>query len=54
MAAACAVARTRPLTELEAVTFAQLDLAAYEGERPDEDLACRMGDDRFFPSPATT
>lgn len=48
------VARTRPLTELEAVTFAQLDLETYEGQRPDEALACRVGDDRFFPSPVTT
>lgn len=48
------VARTRPLTDFEAVTFAQLDLATYEGQRPDEELACRMGDDRFFPAPVTT
>lgn len=42
--------RTRPLTERETVSFAQLDLALYEGQRPDEALACRVGDERFFPS----
>ena len=25
---------------------------AYEGGRPDEDKACRTGDDRFFPESA--
>ena len=44
------LARTRPLTEREAVTFAPLDLAIYEGQRPAEALACRVGDDRFFPA----
>lgn len=48
------IVRTSPLAEREAVTFAQLDLAIYEGQRPDEALACRVGDDRFFPSPVTT
>ncbi len=46
------VPRTSPLTEREVVTFSQLDLQAYEGQRPDEALACRTGDDRFFPSDA--
>jgi len=45
--------RTRPLTLCEAVTFAELDLATYEGQRPDETLACRMGDERFFPTAVT-
>ena len=44
------VPRTRPLTDHEVVTFAQLDLEAYEGMRPDEALASRSGDERFFPS----
>lgn len=44
------VPRTRPLTERDAVGFAQLELMRYEGERPTEALACRVGDDRFFPS----
>jgi hydrogenase maturation protease len=45
--------RTRPLTNYEVVTFAQLDLEAYEGMRPDEALASRSGDERFFPSAAS-
>lgn len=44
--------RTGPLTEREVVTFSQLDLQAYEGQRPDEALACRTGDERFFPAAA--
>jgi len=44
------VPRTSPLTEREVVTFSQLDLQAYEGQRPDETLACRTGDERFFPA----
>ena len=47
---AAPVPRTSPLTEREVVTFSQLDLHAYEGNRPDEALACRTGDPRFFPS----
>lgn len=46
------IPRTRPLTERETVSFAQLDLALYEGQRPDEALACRVGDERFFPPSA--
>jgi hydrogenase maturation protease len=46
------VPRTTPLTEREVVTFSQLDIHVYEGNRPDETLACRTGDARFFPSPA--
>jgi hydrogenase maturation protease len=45
--------RTRELTEQEQVTFAQLDLLAYESQRPDEALACRAGDERFFPGAVT-
>lgn len=46
--------RTQPLSLHEAVTFGELDLLRYEGERPSEDLACRSGDDRFFPVTAQT
>ena len=35
---------------VRAVTFGELDLLRYEGERPSEALACRSGDERFFPS----
>jgi hydrogenase maturation protease len=42
--------RTQRLSEREAVGFAQLELSRYEGERPAEALACRIGDERFFPS----
>jgi hydrogenase maturation protease len=45
--------RSTPLSETEAVTFSQLALGRYEGQRPPEDLACRVGDERFFPTPAT-
>jgi hydrogenase maturation protease len=41
--------RTRPLAEREAVTFPQLELSRYEGERPPEAAACRVGDERFLP-----
>ncbi len=43
------VARTRPLSEVETVTFSELALGRYEGQRPPEELACRIGDERFFP-----
>lgn len=43
-------ARTRPLSERESVTFSQLELARYEGQRPAEAVACRVGDQRFFPA----
>lgn len=43
------VARTQPLAGNEAVGCRQLALARYEGERPPEALACRVGDQRFFP-----
>lgn len=43
------LARTRPLSEVEAVTFSELALGRYEGQRPPEELACRVGDERFFP-----
>jgi hydrogenase maturation protease len=44
------VPRTTPLTQREAVGFAELELSRYEGERPAEGVACRVGDERFFPS----
>lgn len=46
--------RTRPLSERESVTFSQLELARYEGQRPAEAAACRVGDERFFPSSVPT
>jgi hydrogenase maturation protease len=45
------VPRTTPLTVRECITFAELELARYEDERPPEDVACRSGDARFFPDP---
>jgi hydrogenase maturation protease len=33
------------------VTFSQLELSRYEMQRPAEDAACRVGDERFFPIP---
>lgn len=44
--------RSTPLPGHEAVTFSQLDLRLYEGDRPPEALACRAGDERFFPAAA--
>lgn len=44
--------RARALSEVEAVTFAELALVRYEGQRPDAGTACRTGDERFFPAPA--
>ena len=43
------VPRQRPLSEVETVTFAELALGRYEGQRPPEAVACRTGDDRFMP-----
>lgn len=40
--------RRQPLSEVEAVTFSQLALGRYEGERPAEEIACRVGDNRFL------
>lgn len=45
--------RTQPLSVHEAVTFCELNLQRYEGERPAEDVACRSGDERFFPDTQT-
>lgn len=44
------VARRTPLGPQESVTFAPLALPLYEGQRPPEDAACRVGDARFFPT----
>lgn len=43
-------ARRRPLSDAEAVTFTPLGLDHYEGGRPAEDRACRIGDARFLPA----
>jgi hydrogenase maturation protease len=44
------VPRSTPLSEHEAVGFFELELSRYEGDRPTEGVACRVGDERFFPS----
>jgi hydrogenase maturation protease len=44
--------RARPLTAAEAVTFSELALTRYEGQRPDAEVACRIGDVRFLASAA--
>ncbi|MFV3332324.1 HyaD/HybD family hydrogenase maturation endopeptidase [Pseudomonas sp. NY15437] len=41
-------ARTTPLPEDEAVTMLNLDLQRYESERPSEQEACRLGDERVL------
>ena len=46
------VARTVPLAALEATTFSELALGRYEAQRPPADVACRIGDARFFPAGA--
>ncbi|WP_353092448.1 HyaD/HybD family hydrogenase maturation endopeptidase [Methylibium sp.] len=46
------VPRTAPLSEHESVTFSELDIGRYEEQRPPEELACRVGDERFFPTVA--
>ena len=43
------IPRVTPLRLDEAVTLPHLALERYERERPSEDEACRVGDDRFFP-----
>ncbi|MDH0288927.1 HyaD/HybD family hydrogenase maturation endopeptidase [Pseudomonas sp. GD04087] len=40
--------RTTPLPEDEAVTMLNLDLQRYESERPSEQAACRLGDERVL------
>jgi len=42
--------RCSPLTDHEAVGFVELELSRYEGGRPSESIACRSGDERFFPA----
>jgi hydrogenase maturation protease len=41
--------RQTALERREAVTLDELALAAYEAQRPAEDAACRIGDERFLP-----
>ena len=43
------VPRQRPLSDVETVTFAELALGRYESQRPSEEVACRIGDERFMP-----
>lgn len=47
---ACPRPRRDPLPAGEAVTLDQLALNRYESQRPAESIACRVGDDRFFPA----
>ncbi|NMM27150.1 MAG: HyaD/HybD family hydrogenase maturation endopeptidase [Glaciimonas sp.] len=47
---AAPMARTVPLTQEEAITLPHLALERYESERPAEDVACRIGDERFMPT----
>ena len=42
------VERREPLAEDESVTFPLLAIERYEGQRPSEAVACRIGDDRFM------
>jgi hydrogenase maturation protease len=44
------VPRTTPLGKHEAVGFLELEVSRYDGDRPSEGVACRVGDERFFPS----
>lgn len=43
------VERKEPLGVRESVTVDELALTAYEAQRPAEEDACRIGDDRFMP-----
>jgi hydrogenase maturation protease len=40
--------RATPLTGEEAVTLPHLELRRYENERPSEQQACRIGDERIL------
>jgi hydrogenase maturation protease len=51
---AAPVERHEPLAEDESVTFPLLAIERYEGQRPSEALACRVGDDRFMPAVTPT
>lgn len=47
---AAPIARTVPLAPEEAITLPHLALDRYESERPAENIACRIGDERFMPA----
>lgn len=47
---AAPIARTVPLAQEEAITLPHLALDRYESERPAENIACRIGDERFMPA----
>lgn len=47
---AAPIARTVPLAPDEAITLPHLALDRYESERPAENIACRIGDERFMPA----
>lgn len=42
-------ARRTPLAARDAVTLDELALSAYEAQRPNAQVACRIGDERFIP-----
>ena len=44
--------RRAALQVREAVTLDELAMSAYEAQRPSPEMACRFGDERFFPAPA--
>jgi hydrogenase maturation protease len=46
------VRRAQPLREDDTLTGAMLTLNRYESERPNAELACRIGDARFIPASA--
>jgi hydrogenase maturation protease len=46
------VRRAQPLPEDDTLTGAMLTLNRYESERPNAELACRIGDARFIPASA--
>ena len=48
---AAPVLRDTPLPEDATLTGAMLTLDRYESERPSAEQACRIGDDRFIPTP---
>lgn len=47
---AAPMARIVPLVPEEAITLPHLALERYESERPAENIACRIGDERFMPA----
>jgi hydrogenase maturation protease len=46
--------RRQPLEADQAITLPHLGIERYEAERPSADEACRLGDERFLPTPRAT